>query len=67
MAVHLHFKKEDIAEKEPVLHLMPCKIHGDEPANVSSYFQPYIRAENDECKFLRLDSLSLDHLIALNN
>ncbi|XP_043477755.1 ribonuclease H2 subunit C [Leptopilina heterotoma] len=49
MSIHMHFNKEEIPEKESVLHLMPCKIHGDESAKVSSYFEPYIRQENDEC------------------
>ena len=54
MAVHLHFKKEDIVDKEPIMHLMPCKIQGDESAKVSSYFEPYIRPENDECKYFEV-------------
>lgn len=54
MAIHMHFNKEEIPEKESVLHLMPCKIHGDESAKVSSYFEPYIRKENDECKLFFL-------------
>ncbi|KAG7206777.1 hypothetical protein KM043_000691 [Ampulex compressa] len=48
MAIRLHFKKIFGEEKSPTLHLMPCKIHGDEPANVSSYFTPYIRQVDDK-------------------
>ncbi|XP_012272325.1 ribonuclease H2 subunit C isoform X2 [Orussus abietinus] len=49
MAVHLHIKSEFIeGEKESVLHLMPCKINGDEAAKVSSYFTPYIRNDGDD-------------------
>ncbi|XP_015510435.1 ribonuclease H2 subunit C [Neodiprion pinetum] len=49
MAIHLNLKKEILtSEKESVLHLMPCDIHGDEPALVSSYFTPYIRRKDDE-------------------
>lgn len=51
MSIHMHFNKEEIPEKESVLHLMPCKIHGDESAKVSSYFEPYIRQENEECEY----------------
>lgn len=49
MAIHLNLKKEILtSEKEAVLHLIPCEIHGDEPALVSSYFTPYIRKKDDE-------------------
>lgn len=49
MAIRLNLKKDMLAnEKESVLHLMPCDIHGDEPALVSSYFTPYIRKKDDE-------------------
>ncbi|XP_012260876.1 ribonuclease H2 subunit C [Athalia rosae] len=49
MAIHLNLKKELLSnETESVLHLMPCDIHGDEAAHVSSYFTPYIRKLDDE-------------------
>ncbi|CAK9826130.1 Ribonuclease H2 subunit C [Anthophora retusa] len=48
MAIRLHMKQNLSKEKESVLHLMPCKICGDESANVSSYFTPYIRQVDDE-------------------
>ncbi|XP_043253222.1 ribonuclease H2 subunit C [Colletes latitarsis] len=48
MAIRLHMKHDLSEAKENVLHLMPCKIHGDESANVSSYFTPYIRKIDDE-------------------
>lgn len=51
MAIHLHMKNDLPEGKGRVLHLMPCKIHGDESANVSSYFAPYIRKIDDERKF----------------
>ncbi|XP_015605875.1 ribonuclease H2 subunit C [Cephus cinctus] len=51
MAIHLHIKKETLeSEKESVLHLMPCKIDGDETAKVSKYFTPYISEVNDDYK-----------------
>ncbi|XP_034171008.1 ribonuclease H2 subunit C isoform X1 [Osmia lignaria lignaria] len=43
MAIRLHINHDLSEVKENVLHLMPCKIYGDESANVSSYFTPYIR------------------------
>lgn len=55
MAIRLHMNKEDLAkQEESELHLVPCKIHGDETANVSSYFKPYIRRVDEEyydCSF----------------
>ncbi|XP_029165484.1 ribonuclease H2 subunit C [Nylanderia fulva] len=55
MAIRLHMNKEDLAkQEESELHLMPCKIHGDEAANVSSYLKPYIRKVDEEyydCSF----------------
>ncbi|XP_076176414.1 ribonuclease H2 subunit C isoform X2 [Ptiloglossa arizonensis] len=48
MAIRLHMKHDLSEAKENILHLMPCKIHGDESANVSSYFTPYIRKIDDE-------------------
>lgn len=41
MAVRLHIENDLGEQKQSILHLMPCKIHGDEVANVSSYFEPY--------------------------
>ncbi|XP_072746367.1 ribonuclease H2 subunit C [Anoplolepis gracilipes] len=55
MAIRLHNNKEDLAKKdESELHLIPCKIHGDQAANVSSYLNPYIRKIDEEhydCSF----------------
>ncbi|CAL7936616.1 unnamed protein product [Xylocopa violacea] len=47
MAIHLHVNHDLAEEKESVLHLMPCKIYGNESANVSSFFTPYIRKTDD--------------------
>ncbi|XP_076376008.1 ribonuclease H2 subunit C [Megalopta genalis] len=47
MAIRLHVKQDISGTKENVLHLMPCKIHGNESANVSTYFKPYIRKVDD--------------------
>lgn len=38
---------------------MPCKIHGDDNANVEKYFNPYMKNVDDECKFSRLFILCL--------
>ncbi|XP_017876794.1 ribonuclease H2 subunit C [Ceratina calcarata] len=48
MAIRLHMKHDLSKEKESVLHLMPCKIRGNEPAKVSDFFTPYIRKIDDE-------------------
>ncbi|XP_076677109.1 ribonuclease H2 subunit C [Andrena cerasifolii] len=48
MAIRLHMKHDLSEEKENVMHLMPCKIHGNESANVSSYFTPYVQKIDDE-------------------
>lgn len=49
MAIRLHINKEDLTkQEESELHLMPCKIHGDQAANVSSYFKPYICKIDEE-------------------
>lgn len=51
MAIRLHINKKDLAkQEESELHLMPCKIHGDQPANVSSYFKSCIREFDGERK-----------------
>ncbi|GAB1865787.1 Ribonuclease H2 subunit C [Camponotus japonicus] len=55
MAIRLHINKKDLAkQEESELHLMPCKIHGDQAANVSSYFESSIRKIDEEhydCSF----------------
>lgn len=57
MVIHLHIKKEDVSKtKNPVLHSMPCKIHGDDNANVEKYFNPYMKNVDDECKFSSINS-----------
>ncbi|XP_063995223.1 ribonuclease H2 subunit C [Diachasmimorpha longicaudata] len=49
MSIHLEIKKEHLeTEMDTVLHSMPCKIYGDTPANVSTYFTPYIRKSDDK-------------------
>lgn len=48
MAVRLHINQKDLAKQESELHLMPCKIHGDQAANVSSYFKSFIRKIDEE-------------------
>ncbi|XP_033191794.1 ribonuclease H2 subunit C [Bombus vancouverensis nearcticus] len=48
MAIRLHMNHDLSEEKQSVLHLMPCKIYGDESANVSTYFTPYIREVDDK-------------------
>lgn len=70
MSVRLHVnnKKPDNQE-ECELHLMPCKIQGDEPAKVSSFFEPYIRKIDDECEYCQPQnwrSLSFCTQIQLN-
>ncbi|KAK0161972.1 hypothetical protein PV327_008363 [Microctonus hyperodae] len=48
MAVHLFINKEHIeGEKESILHSIPCKIHSDDSANVSKFFTPYIRTNDN--------------------
>lgn len=54
MAIRLHVNNNSTDQKESELHLLPCKIHGDESAKVSSFFKPYIRKISDEyyeCSF----------------
>jgi len=51
MAIRLHINNNDLVnQKKSELHFMPCKIHGDEAAKVSSFFKPYIRKIDKECK-----------------
>lgn len=51
MVTRLHINEKDLVNRdESELHFMPCKIHGDEAANVSSFFKPYIRKLDEECK-----------------
>ena len=40
--------------KEPELHSMPCKIHGDDSANVATHFKPYIKNIDDECEYFEI-------------
>lgn len=55
MSIHLHIKKEDMtAAKDPELHSVPCKIYCDDTANVATYFKPYIKDIDDECKLFHL-------------
>ncbi|XP_043602737.1 ribonuclease H2 subunit C isoform X2 [Bombus pyrosoma] len=56
MAIRLHMNHDLSEEKQSVLHLMPCKIYGDESANVSTYFTPYIREVDDKGKKITLPS-----------
>lgn len=56
MAIRLHMNHDLSKEKQKVLHLMPCKIYGDEFANVSSYFTPYIHKMDNERKFIKFES-----------
>jgi len=55
MVTRLHVNDKDLADlDECELHFMPCKIHGDEAANVSSYFKPYIHKVDEgyyNCSF----------------
>lgn len=48
MAIRLHMKHDLSKQEESVLHLMPCKICGDEPAKVADFFTPFIRKIDDE-------------------
>ncbi|XP_036148819.1 uncharacterized protein LOC105833460 [Monomorium pharaonis] len=49
MVIRLHVNNEDLIDRdESELHFMPCKIHGDETANISSYFKPYIHSTEEE-------------------
>lgn len=57
MAIRLHMNHDLSEEKQKVLHLMPCKIYGDEFANVSSYFTPYIHKVDNERKFIKFESI----------
>ncbi|XP_011067536.1 PREDICTED: ribonuclease H2 subunit C isoform X2 [Acromyrmex echinatior] len=51
MVTRLHINEKDLVNRdESELHFMPCKIHGDEAANVSSFFKPYIRKLDEEWK-----------------
>lgn len=53
MAIRLTINKQHIeAKEETILHSIPCKIHGDEIANVSKYFTPYIHKNDDKSKLL---------------
>lgn len=53
MVTRLHVNNEDLVDRdESELHLMPCKIHGDQAAKVSSYFKPYMREIDEECEWL---------------
>ncbi|KYN15333.1 Ribonuclease H2 subunit C [Trachymyrmex cornetzi] len=55
MVTRLHINEKDLVDRdESELHFMPCKIQGDEAANVSSFFKPYIRKLDEEyydCSF----------------
>ncbi|XP_011630478.1 LOW QUALITY PROTEIN: ribonuclease H2 subunit C [Pogonomyrmex barbatus] len=55
MVTRLYINDKDLVDREEsVLHLMPCKIYGDEAANVSSFFKPYIRKIDEkhyDCSF----------------
>lgn len=55
MVTRLHVNGKDLADRDgSELHFMPCKIHGDEAANVSSFFKPYVRRVDEEyyeCSF----------------
>ncbi|XP_020290648.1 ribonuclease H2 subunit C [Pseudomyrmex gracilis] len=54
MRLRLHVNKNLNNQEESELHLMPCKIHGDEPVKVSSFFKPYIHKvdeEHSDCSF----------------
>ncbi|XP_011136058.1 ribonuclease H2 subunit C isoform X1 [Harpegnathos saltator] len=54
MAVRLHISKDPTCQRDSEVHLMPCKIHGDESAKVSSFFKPYMRKVDEEyyeCSF----------------
>ncbi|XP_071578590.1 ribonuclease H2 subunit C [Temnothorax nylanderi] len=54
MVTRLHINDKDLVDRDAELHFMPCKIHGDETANVSSYFKPYIRRIDEgyyDCSF----------------
>ncbi|KAH0955461.1 hypothetical protein HN011_007806 [Eciton burchellii] len=49
MAIRLHVNNKNLDDqKESELHFMPCKIQGDEPAKVSSFFKPYIHKIDEE-------------------
>lgn len=48
MAIRLHVNKDLPNKQKSTLHLLPCKIHGDQPAKVSSYFEPCIRKIDEE-------------------
>lgn len=43
--------KDKTVASNPELHLMPCKIHNDDTANVSTYFKPSIKNIDETCKF----------------
>ncbi|XP_015173712.1 PREDICTED: ribonuclease H2 subunit C isoform X1 [Polistes dominula] len=48
MNIQMHV--QDVDQEESTIHLMPCKIHFDGPANVSSFFQPFIHeTDNENC------------------
>nr|CAG4641342.1 EOG090X0IC1 [Eulimnadia texana] len=53
MALHVKIDEELVSKTSKntgEVHLMPCKIHHDGPANVSTYFTPYIseKSPSDE-------------------
>lgn len=49
---------------------MPCKIHSNDSANVSSYFTPYIRKIDDERKFINCSvssAISIQRIVPFSN
>ncbi|XP_058805773.1 ribonuclease H2 subunit C [Phymastichus coffea] len=47
--MHLCIKKKDtMVNSSPELHLMPCKIHSNDSANVNTYFKPHIKSIDDK-------------------
>lgn len=49
MALNIQIKPNVLEESEcSIVHLMPCKIKSDGPANVSGYFTPYIEKKKSE-------------------
>ncbi|KAI4499099.1 hypothetical protein M0802_005682 [Mischocyttarus mexicanus] len=48
MDIRIHV--QDLDQEKSVIHLMPCKINFDGPANVSSFFQSCIQeTDNENC------------------